>query len=81
MCWDPLQLFVKHREKEFFPPQTATVTPGLASSAFSPQGHISHLKDLVSDNYSYLWVRPLVSREQLQMISAEVDEIGKLVLG
>lgn len=45
------------------------------------KGHISHLKDLVSDNYSYLWVRPSVSREQLQMISAEVDEIGKLVLG
>ncbi|XP_042684215.1 probable glutamate--tRNA ligase, mitochondrial isoform X1 [Centrocercus urophasianus] len=45
------------------------------------KGHISHLKDLVSGNYSYLWVRPLVSREHLQTISAEVDEIGKLVLG
>ncbi|XP_065588749.1 nondiscriminating glutamyl-tRNA synthetase EARS2, mitochondrial [Cyrtonyx montezumae] len=45
------------------------------------KGHVTHLKDLVSGNYSYLWVRPSVSREQLQMISAEVDEIGKLVLG
>lgn len=63
------------------PSSTVTVTPGLASSAFFPQGHIIHLKDLVLDNYSYLWVRPSVSREQLQTISVEVDEIGKLVLG
>ncbi|KAM6055046.1 nondiscriminating glutamyl-tRNA synthetase EARS2, mitochondrial isoform 1-T1 [Chlamydotis macqueenii] len=45
------------------------------------KGHISLLKNLVSSDYSYLWVRPLVSREQLQTISAEADEIGKLVLG
>ncbi|XP_055565027.1 probable glutamate--tRNA ligase, mitochondrial isoform X2 [Falco cherrug] len=45
------------------------------------KGHISFLKNLVSCDYSYLWVRPLVSRKQLQTISAEVDEIGKLVLG
>ncbi|XP_008937854.1 PREDICTED: probable glutamate--tRNA ligase, mitochondrial, partial [Merops nubicus] len=45
------------------------------------KGHISFLKDLVSCDYSYLWVRPSVSREQLQTISAEADEIGKLVLG
>ncbi|XP_032560258.1 probable glutamate--tRNA ligase, mitochondrial isoform X3 [Chiroxiphia lanceolata] len=45
------------------------------------KGHISLLKNLVSSDYSYLWVRPSVSRQQLQMISAEVDEIGKLVLG
>ncbi|NXD15824.1 SYEM protein, partial [Nothocercus nigrocapillus] len=45
------------------------------------KGHISLLKDLVSCDYSYLWVRPSVSREQLQTISAEVDEIGKLVTG
>ncbi|KAL2299142.1 hypothetical protein Nmel_014760 [Mimus melanotis] len=44
-------------------------------------GHISFLKDLVSSDYSYLWVRPSVSRQQLQTISAEVDEIGKLVIG
>ncbi|NWX18712.1 SYEM protein, partial [Aegotheles bennettii] len=45
------------------------------------KGHISFLKNLVSPDYSYLWVRPLVSREQLQTISAEADEIGTLVLG
>ncbi|KFU93335.1 hypothetical protein M959_10041, partial [Chaetura pelagica] len=45
------------------------------------KGHISFLKTLVSSDYSYLWVRPSVSREQLQTVSAEVDEIGKLVLG
>ncbi|XP_063270625.1 nondiscriminating glutamyl-tRNA synthetase EARS2, mitochondrial isoform X2 [Prinia subflava] len=45
------------------------------------KGHISFLKNLVSSDYSYLWVRPSVSRQQLQTISAEVDEIGKLVLG
>ncbi|NWX07929.1 SYEM protein, partial [Caloenas nicobarica] len=45
------------------------------------KGHISFLKNLVSSDYSYLWVRPLVSREQLQTVSAEVDKIGKLVLG
>uniref|UniRef100_A0A8D2PMF8 Glutamyl-tRNA synthetase 2, mitochondrial n=2 Tax=Zosteropidae TaxID=36297 RepID=A0A8D2PMF8_ZOSLA len=45
------------------------------------KGHISLLKNLVSSDYSYLWVRPSVSRQQLQTISAEVDEIGKLVLG
>ncbi|NXU53133.1 SYEM protein, partial [Turnix velox] len=45
------------------------------------KGHISFLKNLVSSDYSYLWIRPSVSREQLQTISAEVDEIGKLVLG
>ncbi|KAF2985607.1 hypothetical protein EK904_005117 [Melospiza melodia maxima] len=45
------------------------------------KGHISLLKDLVSSGYSYLWVRPSVSRQQLQTISAEVDKIGKLVSG
>ncbi|NXT67709.1 SYEM protein, partial [Chaetops frenatus] len=45
------------------------------------KGHISLLKNLVSSDYSYLWVRPSVSRQQLQTISAEADEIGKLVLG
>lgn len=51
------------------------------SFAFFLQGHISFLKNLVSSDYSYLWVRPSVSREQLQTMSGEVDEIGKLVLG
>nr|XP_027324539.2 probable glutamate--tRNA ligase, mitochondrial [Anas platyrhynchos] len=45
------------------------------------KGHISLLKDLVSCDYAYLWVRPSVSQEQLQTISAEADDIGKLVIG
>ncbi|NXX96052.1 SYEM protein, partial [Centropus bengalensis] len=45
------------------------------------KGHISFLKNLVSPDYSYLWVRPSVSREQLRAISAEADAIGALVLG
>ncbi|NWU94443.1 SYEM protein, partial [Upupa epops] len=45
------------------------------------KGHISFLKSLVSPGYSYLWVRPSVSREQLRSLSAEADEIGNLVLG
>lgn len=59
----------------------ASLTLSLDSLAFFLQGHISLLKNLVSSDYSYLWVRPSVSREQLHTISAEVDEIGKLVLG
>uniref|UniRef100_K7FGH0 Nondiscriminating glutamyl-tRNA synthetase EARS2, mitochondrial n=1 Tax=Pelodiscus sinensis TaxID=13735 RepID=K7FGH0_PELSI len=46
-----------------------------------PQGHISSLKNLVAPEYSYLWVKPSVSREQLQSVSAEADEIGKRVIG
>ncbi|NWR76165.1 SYEM protein, partial [Centropus unirufus] len=45
------------------------------------KGHISFLKNLVSSDYSYLWVRPSVSREQLRAISAEADAIGALVIG
>ncbi|XP_035419221.1 probable glutamate--tRNA ligase, mitochondrial [Cygnus atratus] len=45
------------------------------------KGHVSLLKNLVSCDYAYLWVRPSVSREQLQTISAEADDVGKLVLG
>lgn len=62
-----------------FAPHSLTLGPD--SSAFFLQGHISFLKNLVSSDYSYLWVRPSVSREQLLTVSAEVDEIGKLVLG
>ncbi|XP_010179364.1 PREDICTED: probable glutamate--tRNA ligase, mitochondrial, partial [Mesitornis unicolor] len=45
------------------------------------KGHIAFLRNLVSSDYSYLWVRPSVSREQLRAISAEADEIGALVVG
>lgn len=70
---------MKCREDVFAPPPSLTLS--LDSFAFFLQGHISFLKNLVSSDYSYLWVRPSVSREQLLTISAEVDEIGKLVLG
>ncbi|XP_028562385.2 nondiscriminating glutamyl-tRNA synthetase EARS2, mitochondrial [Podarcis muralis] len=43
-------------------------------------GHISHLKDLVSPKYSFLWIRPSVPHEELHTISAEADKIGRLVL-
>lgn len=45
------------------------------------KGHITRLTDLVSPSYSYLWVRPSVSREQLATISVEVDQITGLVMG
>uniref|UniRef100_A0A8D0H062 Nondiscriminating glutamyl-tRNA synthetase EARS2, mitochondrial n=1 Tax=Sphenodon punctatus TaxID=8508 RepID=A0A8D0H062_SPHPU len=45
------------------------------------KGHVPRLKNLVSPDYSFLWVRPSVPQEQLQTISAEADAIGKLVLG
>ncbi|XP_074866674.1 nondiscriminating glutamyl-tRNA synthetase EARS2, mitochondrial [Carettochelys insculpta] len=45
------------------------------------KGHISHVKNMMAPEYSYLWVKPSVSREQLQSVSAELDEIGKLVIG
>ncbi|XP_043917069.1 probable glutamate--tRNA ligase, mitochondrial [Protopterus annectens] len=45
------------------------------------KGHINFLKDLVSPSYSYLWVRPSVSRKELQKLSSELDKIGGLVLG
>lgn len=45
------------------------------------KGHITFLKDLVSPSYSYLWVRPSISREQLQKLSSELDKIVSLVHG
>ncbi|XP_028914092.1 probable glutamate--tRNA ligase, mitochondrial [Ornithorhynchus anatinus] len=45
------------------------------------KGHVSRLQDLVSPTYSYLWARPAVGREQLQIISGDVDAVAKLVLG
>lgn len=45
------------------------------------KGHISRLKDLVSPRYAFLWIRPSVPREELQTVSAQAEEIGRLVLG
>ncbi|XP_063171168.1 nondiscriminating glutamyl-tRNA synthetase EARS2, mitochondrial [Candoia aspera] len=44
------------------------------------RGHISHLKDLVSPSYAFLWIRPSVPSEKLQALSTEADEIGRVVL-
>lgn len=45
------------------------------------QGHICHLRDLVSPKYSYLWTRPTVPRAQLDALSEKADVIAKDVLG
>ncbi|KAJ6653894.1 hypothetical protein lerEdw1_007652 [Lerista edwardsae] len=45
-----------------------------------PQGHISRLQDLVSPKYAFLWIRPLVPREELRTVSAKAEEIGRQVL-
>lgn len=57
------------------PPPVHSVIP------FLPQGHISHLQDLVSPAHSYLWTRPAVGRAQLGAISEKVEVIAKRVLG
>ncbi|XP_025026077.1 probable glutamate--tRNA ligase, mitochondrial, partial [Python bivittatus] len=44
------------------------------------RGHISHLKDLVSPSYTFLWIRPSVPSEKLLAVSTEADEIGRVVL-
>ncbi|XP_075686543.1 nondiscriminating glutamyl-tRNA synthetase EARS2, mitochondrial [Rhinoderma darwinii] len=43
-------------------------------------GHLNLLTDLLSPNYSYLWVRPSVRQEDLRRISSEAREIGSLVV-
>ncbi|KAI4832113.1 hypothetical protein KUCAC02_015094 [Chaenocephalus aceratus] len=44
------------------------------------KGHISSLKELVGPAYSYLWVRPSVSSQQVAAITAEAQHIAALVL-
>ncbi|XP_030636415.1 nondiscriminating glutamyl-tRNA synthetase EARS2, mitochondrial [Chanos chanos] len=44
------------------------------------KGHISSVLDLVSPQYSYLWVRPCVSRQQLLDLSPEALSVAKLVI-
>lgn len=46
----------------------------------SVQGHISSLKELVSPNYSYLWVRPSLSSQQVVALTPEAQHIASLVL-
>lgn len=44
------------------------------------KGHISSLKELVSPTYSYLWVRPSFSSQQVAAITSEAQHIASLVL-
>ncbi|XP_023154083.2 probable glutamate--tRNA ligase, mitochondrial [Amphiprion ocellaris] len=44
------------------------------------KGHISSLKELVSPLYSYLWVRPSFSSQQVAALTAEAQHIASLVL-
>ncbi|XP_078131843.1 nondiscriminating glutamyl-tRNA synthetase EARS2, mitochondrial isoform X2 [Sander vitreus] len=44
------------------------------------KGHISSLTELVSPAYSYLWVRPSVSSQQVAALTAEAQHIASLML-
>lgn len=44
------------------------------------KGHISSLKDLVSPSYSYIWVRPSFSSQQVTALTTEAQHIASLVL-
>ncbi|XP_044159703.1 probable glutamate--tRNA ligase, mitochondrial [Bufo gargarizans] len=44
------------------------------------KGHLNLLTDLLSPDYSYLWVRPFVQLEDLNRLSSEASEIGRLVV-
>ncbi|KAI4899608.1 hypothetical protein NFI96_027579 [Prochilodus magdalenae] len=44
------------------------------------KGHISSVKDLISPVYSYLWLRPSITRKQLEELSAESGEVVAKVM-
>ncbi|KAM8773162.1 nondiscriminating glutamyl-tRNA synthetase EARS2, mitochondrial [Acanthopagrus schlegelii] len=44
------------------------------------KGHISSLKELVSPAYSYMWVRPSFSNQQVAALTTEAQHITSLVL-
>ncbi|XP_022519645.2 probable glutamate--tRNA ligase, mitochondrial isoform X1 [Astyanax mexicanus] len=44
------------------------------------KGHISSVKDLITPVYLYLWLRPSVSRQQLEEMSSESPEIISRVI-
>ncbi|XP_071976298.1 nondiscriminating glutamyl-tRNA synthetase EARS2, mitochondrial [Engystomops pustulosus] len=44
------------------------------------KGHLNILTDLLSPDYSYLWVRPAVHQEDLHGLSSEASDIGRLVM-
>ncbi|XP_056136664.1 probable glutamate--tRNA ligase, mitochondrial [Lampris incognitus] len=44
------------------------------------KGHISFLKELVTPGYSYLWIRPSFSDQQVTALTSEAQLIASLVL-
>ncbi|XP_032419693.1 nondiscriminating glutamyl-tRNA synthetase EARS2, mitochondrial [Xiphophorus hellerii] len=44
------------------------------------KGHITSMKELVSPTYSYLWVRPSLSIQQVAALTKEASHIASLVL-
>ncbi|XP_072337273.1 nondiscriminating glutamyl-tRNA synthetase EARS2, mitochondrial [Scyliorhinus torazame] len=44
------------------------------------KGHITRLQDLVSPAYSYLWIRPVVPRQQMLNLSTEGEKICSVVV-
>lgn len=44
------------------------------------KGHISSLKELLSPQYSYLWIRPSVSPQQVAAVTTEAPHIACLVI-
>ncbi|XP_066516865.1 nondiscriminating glutamyl-tRNA synthetase EARS2, mitochondrial isoform X2 [Hoplias malabaricus] len=44
------------------------------------KGHVASVKELVSPLYSYLWLRPSVSQQQLEEVSSESQEIADKIL-
>ncbi|XP_029003755.1 probable glutamate--tRNA ligase, mitochondrial isoform X2 [Betta splendens] len=44
------------------------------------KGHISSLKELLSPNYAYLWVRPSFSIQQVEALTTEAQHLASLVL-
>ncbi|XP_026102782.1 probable glutamate--tRNA ligase, mitochondrial isoform X1 [Carassius auratus] len=44
------------------------------------KGHICSLRELLDHTHTYLWIRPKVTRQQLQEVSTEVDDITAAVM-
>ncbi|XP_053275052.1 probable glutamate--tRNA ligase, mitochondrial [Pleuronectes platessa] len=44
------------------------------------KGHITSLQELVSPSYSYLWVRPSFTSQQVAALTAEAPHVASLVL-
>lgn len=44
------------------------------------KGHISSVRELVTPTYAYLWIRPSVSRQQLEELTSDAPTIATLVI-